>query len=103
MHLHGYKHAIVGTGAGLYAGQALNSTNPMRRDTTLVPAYSWLAVRVIADNPGNWMFHCHLIWHHASGLAFQLFTLPDAAAALGYPDVLAEQCKTMQSLQLGGA
>ena len=23
----------------------------------------------IADNPGLWLFHCHMLEHHASGMA----------------------------------
>lgn len=35
-----------------------SQTNPMRRDTVLMPAGSSATFRVIADNPGVWFFHC---------------------------------------------
>jgi len=38
----------------LVEGQA----NPMRRDTVQVPSMSSVTLRVIADNPGVWLFHC---------------------------------------------
>lgn len=38
----------------LQEGQA----NPMRRDTVHVPSGSSVTLRVVADNPGVWFFHC---------------------------------------------
>lgn len=38
----------------LVEGQA----NPMRRDTVQVPSMNSVTLRVIADNPGVWFFHC---------------------------------------------
>lgn len=32
--------------------------NPMRRDTVQVPPGSSIALRIVADNPGAWIFHC---------------------------------------------
>lgn len=32
--------------------------NPMRRDTVQVPSGTSVTLRVIADNPGAWFFHC---------------------------------------------
>lgn len=40
----------MGIGAGRYTGQALNATSPLRRDTILIPAYSWVVLRFITDN-----------------------------------------------------
>jgi hypothetical protein len=40
----------MGTGPGRYTGQALNNTNPLRRDTVVIPAYNWLVLRFITDN-----------------------------------------------------
>lgn len=45
-----YSHDRMGTGAGRYIGQPLNSTNPLRRDTVLIPAYSYLVLRFVTDN-----------------------------------------------------
>ncbi|KAL8291388.1 hypothetical protein RQP46_002366 [Phenoliferia psychrophenolica] len=52
LHLHGYKMYVMGTGAGRYQGQALDTVNPLRRDTILFKAYSWTVFRFVADNPG---------------------------------------------------
>jgi len=40
----------MGSGDGRYTGQALNNTNPLRRDTVLIPAYSYLVMRFVTDN-----------------------------------------------------
>ncbi len=40
----------------------------MRRDTLVVKPNGFFVVRFVADNPGIWLFHCHIEWHFASGL-----------------------------------
>ena len=36
--------------------------------TVLLDPDSRAEVAFVADNPGNWMFHCHVLEHQASGL-----------------------------------
>jgi len=43
-------HCSMGAGDGRYIGQALNNSNPLRRDTVLIPGYSWLVLRFVTDN-----------------------------------------------------
>ena len=38
-------------------------------DTTLLRSHEVIEVAVVADNPGEWMFHCHVIEHQKTGLA----------------------------------
>lgn len=91
-HLHGHRPWIMGTGAGRYTGQELNATSPLRRDTILIPAYSWVVLRFITDNPGVWAFHCHLAWHMAAGLLMQFSSQPSALAKLDVPQDIVAQC-----------
>ncbi|EJT99733.1 multicopper oxidase 2A [Dacryopinax primogenitus] len=91
-HMHGHRPWVMGSGAGRYQGQSFNLTNPMRRDTHLIPAYSWVALRFITDNPGMWAFHCHIAWHMSSGLLMQINNRPQVAASYGLPDVLLQHC-----------
>lgn len=65
-HLHGHSFWVVGEGEGSYVlgSSVLNATNPLRRDTLLIQAYSWVVLRFVADNPGLWLFHCHLSLSH---------------------------------------
>ncbi|KAJ5088689.1 hypothetical protein N7456_012305 [Penicillium angulare] len=39
------------------------------RDTVQIPSRGYAVLRFRADNPGIWLFHCHVLWHHATGMA----------------------------------
>ena len=41
-----------------------------------VPAMGYVVVRFKADNPGIWMFHCHILSHMIEGQAL-LFRVAD--------------------------
>ncbi|TVY24202.1 Oxidoreductase [Lachnellula hyalina] len=47
----------------------LNLVNPVKKDTVSVPRRGYVVLRFRADNPGIWMFHCHVLFHQASGMA----------------------------------
>ncbi|KAK8131536.1 Laccase-1 [Apiospora sp. TS-2023a] len=73
MHLHGHDFLILGHSPPegeptAFSGGSLNLENPTRRDVTMLPGNGWLVVAFKADNPGNWLFHCHIAWHVSSGL-----------------------------------
>jgi len=91
-HLHGHRPWIMGTGAGRYIGQALDNSNPPRRDTILIPSYSYVVLRFVTDNPGVWAFHCHLSWHMAAGLLMQFNSLPSISAQFDIPANIVNQC-----------
>jgi FtsP/CotA-like multicopper oxidase with cupredoxin domain len=61
MHLHGHSFRVLSVN-----GKA----HPHRpwRDTVLVPARGRARVVLYADNPGDWMFHCHVLEHQAAGM-----------------------------------
>ena len=77
MHLHGHKYWVLGKGDGNfnYASTAdapaglLNTVNPPYKDTELLLGSGWMVLRFVADNPGAWIFHCHIIWHLMTGFA----------------------------------
>jgi FtsP/CotA-like multicopper oxidase with cupredoxin domain len=62
MHLHGFYYRMTARGGALAdtvipAGrQRLTVTEPMDARTTMRTAFA-------PDRPGNWLFHCHLIYH----------------------------------------
>jgi len=57
MHLHGHFFQVEnGTGHG-----------PMK-DTVLVDPMQTLTMDWLSDNPGDWAFHCHMIYHQESGM-----------------------------------
>ncbi|OKL56382.1 Iron transport multicopper oxidase FET3 [Talaromyces atroroseus] len=49
---------------------------PARRDTLVLPPQGYFVIRFVADNPGVWLFHCHIDWHLAQGLAMTMVEAP---------------------------
>jgi FtsP/CotA-like multicopper oxidase with cupredoxin domain len=60
MHLHGHHFQVVAIDGSRIAGAV--------RDTVLVPPMRSVTLAVDADNPGQWAFHCHHLYHMASGM-----------------------------------
>lgn len=58
MHLHGHHFREVRPGGAF---------GPLR-DTLLVAPRSAAEIAFVADNPGDWLFHCHMVDHAASGM-----------------------------------
>jgi FtsP/CotA-like multicopper oxidase with cupredoxin domain len=54
MHLHGHTFALAGSG--------------VRKDTVVVLPGHEAAIDVEADNPGQWMLHCHDLYHQNAGM-----------------------------------
>ncbi|EJU03865.1 ferroxidase [Dacryopinax primogenitus] len=108
-HLHGHKFQVV------YMSQDVMSddptinppfnevqANPMRRDTVMVPAGGLVRVRFRADNPGAWLFHCHIEWHLDAGLAAVFIEAPlQAQANLQVPQSFLDSC-TAQNIPYTG-
>jgi len=61
MHLHGHTFSVVdGDGAGT------------RKDTVVVPPMGTVTVELDADNPGQWLLHCHNGYHAEAGMTTTL-------------------------------
>lgn len=56
IHLHGHTFQMVGDGAA-------------RKDTVNVLPMSTAEIDIAADNPGQWMLHCHNTYHLETGMA----------------------------------
>ncbi|KAI1421139.1 multicopper oxidase-domain-containing protein [Xylaria sp. FL1777] len=75
MHLHGHDFLVLGasaTNAGNFTAAdaaSLKGANPTRRDVTMLPGKGWLVLAFKADNPGNWILHCHIAWHVSGGMS----------------------------------
>jgi len=71
-HLHGHHFWVMGMGKwndGWYDPSKHDLTlNGVRRDTLLVEERSWTVIRFVANNPGVWIFHCHIDWHVLTGM-----------------------------------
>jgi FtsP/CotA-like multicopper oxidase with cupredoxin domain len=60
MHLHGHYFRVVDINGQRFKGAI--------RDTILVPPGDRVTIQFDADNPGNWAFHCHHLYHMNSGM-----------------------------------
>ncbi|SCU91041.1 LANO_0D10594g1_1 [Lachancea nothofagi CBS 11611] len=49
---------------------------PMHRDTVILEGNGHTVLRFVADNPGVWLFHCHVDWHLEQGLAALFIEAP---------------------------
>ncbi|MEZ5666761.1 MAG: multicopper oxidase family protein [Alphaproteobacteria bacterium] len=61
MHLHGHHMRVL-------AGSDMGGSDAWR-DTVLIEAGQSARVGLVADNPGQWMIHCHMLEHQAGGMA----------------------------------
>ena len=64
-HLHGHNFQTVvrsEDGEGAYVTDVAMPSVPMRRDTVMVRPNGNLVIMFRADNPGIWLFHCHIEW-----------------------------------------
>ena len=59
IHLHGYSFRIIGTDGGW----AADPSTLLPETTVLVQVGSAKAIEFVADNPGDWLMHCHMTHH----------------------------------------
>ncbi len=78
MHLHGHTFYVTGTEGGRIPETAWWPGN-----TVLVGVAQSRNVEFIADNPGDWMLHCHLPHHMMNSMANQAGPMTRMA---GFPD-----------------
>ncbi|KAK0715335.1 multicopper oxidase-domain-containing protein [Lasiosphaeris hirsuta] len=95
MHLHGHDFALLaqGTDADELAKPGavkLKFDNPPRRDVVLLPTGGYVIIAFKADNPGAWLFHCHIPWHASSGLALQILERQEDLRGIMTEERLAE-------------
>lgn len=64
-HLHGNRFQVVDIG-----GEAV--TIPAWKDTVDVPAETRVTIVSELDNPGEWLYHCHILEHGDAGMAGML-------------------------------
>jgi iron transport multicopper oxidase len=131
VHLHGQKFQVVNKqpsinpGSPTYSNQTLS--NPLRRDTIQIPGGGFVSLRFVADNPGAWLFHCHIEerydffsvqrclawgsnqigfsqWHLQSGLAAMFIVAPEIQQKNSpVPQFMKDQCAMMKVPSSGNA
>ncbi|KAI1388946.1 multicopper oxidase [Hypoxylon trugodes] len=82
-HLHGHNFQALYRSedlAGTFEDANLTEADypeiPMRRDTFVLFDTGFIVLRFRADNPGIWLFHCHIEWHVSSGLIATMVEAP---------------------------
>jgi FtsP/CotA-like multicopper oxidase with cupredoxin domain len=61
MHLHGHHFRVIERNGKPVTGAPW-------RDTELVAVDEQVRIAFVADNPGKWLFHCHMLEHTAAGM-----------------------------------
>ncbi|MEQ9038828.1 MAG: multicopper oxidase family protein [Silicimonas sp.] len=61
IHLHGHSFRVLSRNG---------APTPHRewQDTVLIAPRERVEIAFVADNPGDWMFHCHILEHQAAGM-----------------------------------
>jgi len=62
MHIHGHHFRVIGR-----SGSSVREQNPWR-DTFLIGPDQTTRIAFVADHPGKWLFHCHMLEHAAAGM-----------------------------------
>lgn len=60
MHLHGHHFQVIAVDRGRFGGAM--------RDTVHIPPHRAVTIAFDALNPGQWAFHCHHLYHMATGM-----------------------------------
>jgi FtsP/CotA-like multicopper oxidase with cupredoxin domain len=61
MHLHGHAFRVI-------ARNGRTTHYQEWQDTVLMAPHESVDIAFVADNPGDWMFHCHILEHQAAGM-----------------------------------
>jgi FtsP/CotA-like multicopper oxidase with cupredoxin domain len=61
MHLHGHSFRVL-------RRNGVSVPHPHWADTVLLPPRENVEIAFVADNPGDWMLHCHVLDHQMAGM-----------------------------------
>ncbi|KAI9343556.1 Cupredoxin [Obelidium mucronatum] len=89
----GYSQASRSAAAAAAAGDASLPPSPSGRDRW----FGYAVVRIVADNPGLWLMHCHINWHTANGLSITLVESIGGITELEKPDGVDESCESFKN------
>tara|TARA_R110002020_G_scaffold192228_2_gene392273 strand:+ start:968 stop:2359 length:1392 start_codon:yes stop_codon:yes gene_type:complete len=62
MHVHGHHFRVISR-----SGSEVDEGEPWR-DTFLIGPEQTTNIAFVADNPGKWLYHCHMLEHAAAGM-----------------------------------
>ncbi|RKP15083.1 Cupredoxin, partial [Piptocephalis cylindrospora] len=89
-HLHGHDFQVLSWNTSsqydpVRSPEIYSMENPLRRDTSTIPARGYSVIRFRSNNPGLWAFHCHIDWHMEDGLLVNFVEQPDAVEMMRAP------------------
>lgn len=61
IHLHGHSFRVI-------SRNGVPTRFREWQDTVLMAPKEQVEIALVADNPGDWMFHCHILEHQAAGM-----------------------------------
>jgi FtsP/CotA-like multicopper oxidase with cupredoxin domain len=61
IHLHGHSFRVI-------SRDGVPTDFREWQDTVLIAPREQVEIALVADNPGDWMFHCHILEHQAAGM-----------------------------------
>ena len=105
-HLHGHDFQVIqrsDPNTGPFKGYGNLSSTPVRRDTIMANVNSHLVLRFRADNPGVWLFHCHIEWHIEAGLSVTMVEAPEELQGTYIPHDHLETCRKYGQKTAGNA
>jgi manganese oxidase len=104
LHLHGHTFWITATEGGRMPESAWYPSN-----NVLVGVAQVREVEFIANNPGDWVMHCHMFHHMMNSMTSQAGPLirnnstPEQRNVLGYPQImLGMEMPNMKGMQMPG-
>ena len=62
IHLHGHVFKVV-------SRNGVKEQREIWSDTIMIESEETVEVLFVADNPGDWLLHCHVLEHHEAGMA----------------------------------
>lgn len=71
IHLHGHSFRVL-------SRNGVPTRYREWQDTVLMAPRERVEIAVVADNPGDWMFHCHILEHQAAGMMGVIRVTPGA-------------------------
>ncbi|KAJ1819089.1 ferroxidase fet3 [Coemansia sp. RSA 2599] len=94
-HLHGHVFQVIEMGSIRDNERMMKESMdvPVKRDTVVVRGGHYAIVRFRADNPGVWLFHCHIDFHIQLGLQMVFVEAPEVMQTwTDMPEMYRENC-----------
>ena len=72
IHLHGHSFRVL-------SRDGVPTRRREWQDTVLMDPRERVDIAFVADNPGDWMFHCHILEHQAAGMMGVIRVAPETS------------------------